>query len=130
MTKIYNDEERSALAVARLRQSKDEQTRQVGRSMGRLWAMERATYYELERLVRSTRGDENKTLSAIVWALDDPDRSLFGQFGGLGPRSPGVLSRIGYMLFRKRYEGVPSQAYVVGWIEGATEFFMEVRDQI
>jgi hypothetical protein len=65
MTKIFNDEERKEIAISRLRQSKDEKTRVSFQQNGRSWAMERATYAELERLVRNTSADNCKTLDAL-----------------------------------------------------------------
>jgi hypothetical protein len=98
MTKIHNDKERSDLAIKRLRTSKDEETREKFRQQGRWWAMEKASYADLERLTRNTTADGCKTLDVVVASLDDPRRSLFGQFGGIGPTNP--LLRRGINIFR------------------------------
>jgi len=99
-------------AIERLHASKQEALQEdtaEGKQDGRNWAESEANYRELSRIAKI----EDLTLNNLWRAVDpelDEGALLTYLFGDI--------------------EQEPSKEYVAGFIEGAQEFFAEVRDQL
>jgi hypothetical protein len=99
-------------AIERLRASKEKELKEgteAGKAAGRNWAMETASYKELRR-VSEIKADDH-TLEALKHSIDpDDDKAdseFFDQVFGLDEE--------------------PAEEYIGGFIQGAKEFFDEVR---
>ncbi|WP_439923650.1 hypothetical protein [Nitrobacter sp. JJSN] len=95
--------------------------------------MNRASYAELERLA-SMAPLKGKSLEVLISCLDDPANSLFGCFGGIGPLllwRRAIYRFVGWKM-KPAAEGGrgPTEDAVRGFIEGAIEFFSEVKTQL
>jgi hypothetical protein len=106
-------------AIERLRASRleTEQTDKVqGKSDGRAWAENDAEYQWLKRLhLRANEQTEEEPMTALAMAID--------------PTGTTAFSEISEICFSE-VSDLPSDEYLDGFINGAVEFFKEVRSRV
>lgn len=106
-------------AIERLRASKQQAMQQQveqGRADGRVWAEHTAEYDELKRVAKFDDRGSPATLDDLL-SLVDPDNNMDNQ------------ERLEY-LFGDDDRLAEEDGYVDAFIEGAAEFFAEVKDQL
>jgi hypothetical protein len=117
---VANDEHKKGqnmdTAIERLRASKAESTQSdqsEGRSAGRIWAENNASYRVLNHLWRARDKIDDHPMKVLQQAIDPRD--------DLDPES--FCDWMGF-------HGSETDVYLSGFLSGALEFFAEVRDKI
>ena len=116
---IRKDQSDMEPVIERLRASKEryeERQLAAGRKVGARWAKTTAEYYELVPVARFDPDDRELDRDTLQWLID-PD-------GETDPREWAEFWDIHYG------RGKPSDAFIRGFIEGATEVYHEIADQL